>query len=144
MNFNKYFRIALFLPYIFPAFLLAVNFAFELPEILQATSVFILLPSILGGIPYTIFVYFAFTWSKFRSEREIKKWMWKAPLFFLPLLTLMLILMFPTSNFDGAIKTFGLITIIVLAYGYFYVFLAHCGWVIVKKLGWDKECSMSL
>jgi len=139
MNFNKYFRIALFFPYILPIFLLAINFVFELPEILIVISAIIFTPSILGGIPYAIFVYFVFTWSKYRSESEIKKWMWKAPLIFLPLLTLVLILMFPTSNLDGILEMFLLITIMALAYGYFYVFLAHCGWVVVKKLGWGQE-----
>jgi len=139
MSFNKYFRVALFLPFIFPALLLALNYVFDLPEFFQWVWVSVALPIIFGGIPYAIFIYFVFTWSRHRSNSDIKKWMWKAPLIFLPIVILMLILMFPTSNYDEIWKSFLLIILSVFAYGYFYVVLTQCGWVIVKKLGWGYE-----
>lgn len=139
MSFNEYFRIALFLPYICAALAFLSQYILPINDFTGLLLSLILAPVLLGGIPYAIFVYFTFTWSKTRSERDIRKWMWKAPLFFLPLLILVFILIFPTSNYEGVIIIFVLITMIVLAYGYSYILLAHCGWIIIRKLGWGKE-----
>lgn len=138
MSFNKYFRIALFLPFILPALLLAASYIIDLPEFFLWAWVGVALPVIFGGIPYAIFVYFVFTWSRYRSSRDIKKWMWKAPLIFLPVLSIVLVLMFPTSNYDEIWKGILLIILSVFAYGYFYVALTHGGWIIIKKLGWGQ------
>ena len=85
MSFGKYFRIALFFPYIIGAVAAVLAFTTEF-GIKSELVFFTAFSLVFAGIPYAAFVVFALIWSKSRTDSEIKKAMWLAPLLFLPLL----------------------------------------------------------
>jgi hypothetical protein len=140
MNFKVYFKIALFFPYLIGALVLIIVNLTEPSEAITLNLLFlIVLPIFFASIPYAIFIIFTFSWVKSRSDREIKKAMWLAPLYFIPLMMLIPILIISSNNIFELLQMVAVFVGLTLAYGYFYVFLAHGGWLIVKKLGGGRE-----
>ncbi|MCO1336842.1 hypothetical protein MO867_21165 [Microbulbifer sp. OS29] len=138
MSFGKYFRIALFFPYLIGGIAAALAFTtgFGVKNELVFFTVFSI---VFAGIPYALFVALAFAWSKSRSDSEIKKAMWLAPLLFLPLL---IIVPFVSGSPGGFLQTIASIAILwgfALVYGYGYVLLTYGGWVLIKKMGLGCE-----
>ena len=140
MRFKIYFKIALFFPYLIGALvLIIVNLTEPSEEITFNLLFLIVLPIIFASIPYAIFIFFIFSWIKSRSDREIKKAMWLTPLYFIPLMMLIPLLITSSDNIFEFLKMIAVFLSLTLAYGYSYVLLTYGGWLIIKKLGWAKE-----
>jgi hypothetical protein len=140
MSFKTYFKIALFFPYIIGVLAFLIIYLIEPSEMISLNLLFMtVLPIFFASIPYAIFIILAFSWVKSRSDRAIKRAMWLAPLYFIPLMMLIPILMMSSDSIFELTKMIAAIMGLTLAYGYFYVLLAHGGWLIVKKVGWGKE-----
>ncbi|WP_299491818.1 hypothetical protein [uncultured Shewanella sp.] len=138
MSFGRYFRIALFSPYLFGGIAAALAFTTEF-GVENELVFFTVFSLVFAGIPYALFVAFAFAWSKLRSDTEIKKAMWLAPLLFLPLLIIVPFISGSPDSFLQAIASIAILWGFALAYGYGYVLLTYCGWALIKKLGLGCE-----
>lgn len=138
MSFGRYFRIALFFPYLIGGVAVALAFTtdFGVENELVFFTVFSL---VIAGIPYALFVAFAFAWSKSRSDTEIKKAIWFAPLLFLPLLIIVPFIIGSPGGILQAIASIAILWGFALAYGYGYVALTYFGWALIKKLGLGSE-----
>ncbi|GAA5526194.1 hypothetical protein Maes01_02789 [Microbulbifer aestuariivivens] len=138
MSFGKYFRIALFFPYLIGAIAAALAFTTEF-GVKNELVFFTVFSIVFAGIPYAAFVAFAFAWSKSRSDSEIKKAMWFAPLLFLPLLIIVPFISGSPGSFLQAMASIAILWGFALAYGYTYVLLTYGGWALIKKLGLGSE-----
>ncbi|MDP5211134.1 hypothetical protein [Microbulbifer sp. 2205BS26-8] len=138
MNFGTYFRIALFFPYLIGAIAAVLAFTTEF-GVKNGLVFFTVFSIVFAGIPYAVFVAFAFAWSKQRSDSKIKKVMWFAPLLFLPLLIIVPFISGSPGSFLQAMASIAILWSFALAYGYAYVLLTYGGWVLIKKLGLGCE-----
>ena len=138
MSFGKYYRIALFFPYLIGAIAAALAFTTEF-GVKNDLVFFTVFSIVFAGIPYSAFVAYAFAWSKSRSDSEIKKAMWFAPLLFLPLLIIVPFISGSSGSFLQAMASIAIFWGFALAYGYAYVLLTCGGWALIKKLGLGSE-----
>ena len=90
----KFFRIALLSPFLVPLIALALVLA-NIPTVLA----YALLPLAFGGVPYLLFVIFAWWWMGNKTPREISIFALLAPLLFIPLQGIFLLLpnLFPKT-----------------------------------------------
>lgn len=138
MSFGTYFRIALFFPYLIGAIATALALATEF-GVKNELVFFTVFSIVFAGIPYAVFLAFAFAWSKSRADDEIKKAMWLAPLLFLPLLIIVPFVSGSPGSILQAAASISILWGFALVYGYAYVLLTYGGWALVKKMGWGSE-----
>ncbi|MCM0147176.1 hypothetical protein KCN56_01160 [Photobacterium galatheae] len=138
MTFKVYFRYALFIPFICGLIAMILEFCFGLAG--GNFIVFIVMLSVLiGGFPYALFVACTFYWMRGRTDREVKKAMWLAPLIFLPFLSIAILLAIPPDSFYSAGEAVLFLCFFGLIFGYCYVLIAYAGWKIVQFSGWHLE-----
>lgn len=92
-----------------------------------------------AGIPYAAFVIFAFIWSKSRTDGEIKKAMWLAPLLFLPLLIFFPLVSGSPESVLQFMASVATLWGFALVYGYLYILITYGGWSLICKLGLGSE-----
>ncbi len=137
MQFRKYLKHSLLLPYIFSSITALLTYGFGIENIVIYA---ITLSILIGGVPYTLFV-IIMTWLIRRlSDRQLKVLTPILPLLFMPFLTIFALLISGgSSSFSDVLPFY----IYGLGFGYGYVLLITLGWLIAKKLGLTSKTTES-
>jgi hypothetical protein len=127
-----FYRIALFTPGVLHVALVAFS------EQLRGIA---LMSIFYGGLPYVIFLIGALYWSRDKSAQQFRKWLLKAPLWYLATFSVIfIILALSGGEPSGIIAEFpstGLMLVLmaagVLAYSYVWVVLVLGGWKLLNR-----------
>ena len=139
MNFRRYFRLALFLPYLVAG--IAAIWIF-IGGGSSSLVYFTMFSVVVAGIPYAALQATIYFWSETHSDKEIKKAMWSVPVVLLPFMVVFFIVISPFFLGMGvmaAIQIALIYWVIALIYGYVYISLTAVCWLLLKKVGWGIE-----
>ena len=152
ISLRNYYLFAIWLPFIVPSVIIGLDNIFLHSEIVNLLGGFLFSPLIFGGVQYLGFALWATYHYRKSSVEELKKFSLKAPLYFIPLCILGILIFYITigwittfryySTENSAGSYLGIsffISLVVILYGYFYVALAHSLGFLLKKFNLIKE-----
>jgi hypothetical protein len=136
---RQYYYVALWLPIIFPPFLLI----YSLHDIGISSSHKSFSAGLFGIIQYIIFA----LWNIFKYRDavawELKQFAFKAPFYFIPFYAIGFIVIYMIMNIDipryDVILVAMSLSLLCVPVGYLYVFLSYIIELILEKIGFIKE-----
>lgn len=138
MTLRRWYLVMLFMPLIFPAlaFIAAGIWGYEAVMVgIGILLRFLIICSMIGGIPYFFFALGVLWWSRKKTAQEIKKASWWLPWIFTPLCGVFFAIAFNLEHPNGdAVEGALLMAIFCVPVGFIYVFFVHMLTGIAKKI----------
>lgn len=140
---RAFYRWSLLLPILLPAVALALAFITPNNSLLLPIIGMLLASAIYGGAAYVVLALSLLVWMRGRSDGEISRVAWFAPVLMLfaeaivlPLQAVLFDNDFALPNSEGAFSAVAFLSMVVLILGYFYVVLLKAIVYVGRRRGW--------